>query len=121
MVRLLEDGGLEFLGRRDNQVKIRGYRVETREIEQVFLTMPGVKESAVIAVPDRRAYSLVAFVVMHRGEPFRPEALRSALRSILPQWKIPTYIFSIELLPLTLTGKIDRQRLQQHSRQILQK
>ena len=51
MVRLLADGGFEFLGRRDDQVKIRGYRVETREIELAFLQLPGVKEAAVMADP----------------------------------------------------------------------
>ena len=66
-----------------------------------------------IAVPHRKAYSLVAFVVMKHGALFRPDALRSGLRSILPQWKVPAFIYPIEELPLTLTGKIDRQLLQQ--------
>jgi acyl-coenzyme A synthetase/AMP-(fatty) acid ligase len=116
MVRLLADGGVEFLSRRDDQVKIRGYRVETREIELAFLTLPGVKEAAVMAESRVEANSLVSFVVMKQGASFQANALRSGLRLILPQWKIPAYIYPMKSLPLTLTGKIDRQLLQEYSR-----
>jgi amino acid adenylation domain-containing protein len=111
MVRLLDDGKFEFLSRRDNQVKIRGYRVETQEIERALLSLPGVKEAAVIAELRLGANALISFVVMQPGETFQPKALRGALRSVLPQWKVPAYIYGIEALPLTPTGKIDRQLL----------
>ena len=116
MVRLLADGTFEFQSRLDNQVKIRGYRVETREIELAFLTLRGVKEAAVIVGSRLEASALISFVVMKPGELFQPEALRSELRSLLPQWKVPAYIYPIETLPLTPTGKVDRQRLQDYSR-----
>lgn len=116
MVRLVDDKGLEFLGRRDTQVKINGYRVEMPEIEHALLSLPGVKEAAVIAEPRLGANALISFVVMKQGESFQPEALRRALRSVLPQWKVPAYIYPIEALPLTLTGKIDRQLLRQYLR-----
>jgi amino acid adenylation domain-containing protein len=115
MVRL-DDKGLVFLGRRDTQVKINGYRVEMPEIERALLSLPGVKEAAVIAEPRLGANALISFVVMKQGESFQPEALRGALRSVLPKWKVPAYIYSIEALPLTLTGKIDRQLLRQNLR-----
>lgn len=116
MVRRLDEAAFEFLYRRDNQVKIRGFRIETREVEQALLTLPEVKEAAVIAEPHLGANALTCFVVMQQGEVFQAEALRSALRSVLPQWKIPAYIYRAESLPLTLTGKIDRQRLHEESR-----
>ena len=114
LVRLLDDGKFEFLSRRDNQVKIRGHRVETREIELAFLTLQGVKEAAVIVDSRLEANALTSFVVMKQGELFQPEVLRSGLRSVLPQWKVPAYIYPIEFLPLTPTGKIDRQLLQEY-------
>ena len=78
-----------------------------------LLNLPGVKEAAVIAETHLGANALVSFVVMKKGELFRPEALRCALRLVLPQWKVPAFIYPIDELPLTLTGKIDRQLLQQ--------
>jgi amino acid adenylation domain-containing protein len=116
MVRRLDGETLEFLGRRDTQVKIRGYRVETREIEQAFLTLPNVKEVAVIAEPRLGANILISFVVMQPGELFGAEALRSGLKTVLPEWKIPAQICPVESLPLTLTGKVDRQLLREYSR-----
>jgi amino acid adenylation domain-containing protein len=115
-VRLLDVGKFDFVSRRDNQVKIRGHRVETGEIELAFVTAQGVKEAAVIVDSRLAANVLIAFVVMEQGELFQPEVLRSGLRSILPQWKIPAYIYPIESLPLTPNGKVDRQRLREHSR-----
>ncbi|CCV10741.1 non-ribosomal peptide synthetase [Mesorhizobium sp. STM 4661] len=114
MGRFLSDGSFEFLGRRDSQVKVRGYRVETQEIEHAFLALPAVKEAAVIAEFRQEENSLVAFVAMKQGALFQAEGLRSELRSILPQWKIPAQIHAIGSLPLTPTGKIDRQLLRQH-------
>ena len=68
MVRLLADGTFEFQNRRDNQAKIRGHRIETREIELAFLTLPAVKEAAVIVGSRLEANALISFVVMKQGE-----------------------------------------------------
>ena len=115
IVRLVHDKGLEFRGRRDAQVKIKGYRVELLEIEHALLNLPGVKEAAVITKTHFGANALASFVVMKKGESFLPEALRCALRLVLPQWKVPAFIYPIDELPLTLTGKIDRQLLQHYT------
>jgi amino acid adenylation domain-containing protein len=72
-VRLMTDGNLEFLGRRDQQVKIRGYRVELGEIETALSSCPGVARGAVaLHHQDGRGDPvLVAYVVPER----RPEAV----------------------------------------------
>lgn len=111
IVRPVAGGGFEFVGRRDTQVKIRGYRVETGEIEDAFQKLPGVQEAAIVVENRHDQNQLVSFVVMKPGESPPAGALRSALRTILPSWKIPARICQIESLPLTLTGKIDRTRL----------
>ena len=105
--------GVEFIGRQDSQVKISGYRVEIPEIEQALARLPGVAEAVVVA--DRKAGGnvLVAFVVMQVSGTFRQETLKSALRPVLPPWKIPTAIHFTDALPLTLTGKVDRQLLRE--------
>jgi acyl-coenzyme A synthetase/AMP-(fatty) acid ligase len=111
MGRLLEDGSFEFLGRRDNQVKIRGYRVELREVEQAILGFPTVGEVAVIADTLDDKSILVAFLVPAPGAAFEEKALRSALSADLSPWKIPSRIHVVASLPLTPTGKIDKQGL----------
>jgi amino acid adenylation domain-containing protein len=116
MGRLLADGAFEFLGRRDHQVKVRGYRVELREVEQALLALPGVKEVAVIAERAGDETRLVGFAVMRDGHVVTDgpaAALRAEMRLALPEWKVPARIHVVDALPLTLTGKVDRQVLGQ--------
>src|SRR5437764_2855113 len=89
VVRYLNDGTLEFLGRRDHQVKIRGYRIELGEIEAVLAQHPGVRQCAVLAredVPDNSR--LVAYVVP-RQEPLPGIELKSSLKELLPDYMVP--------------------------------
>ncbi|MGC9969935.1 MAG: amino acid adenylation domain-containing protein [Bryobacteraceae bacterium] len=106
--RLLPDGNLEFLGRRDTQVKIRGYRVELGEIEALLKTHPAVETAAVVAGGAENG-SLVACVVS-RGE-FRPAELRQHLAGRLPAYMVPSQWTPIPALPLNTSGKVDRDAL----------
>lgn len=115
MGRMLPDGRFELMGRRDGQVKIRGYRVETSEIERALMTLPGIKEAAVIALPAAEESTLAGFVVMRDGALFVAEALRAELRPVMPRWKIPAQLYPLASLPLTLTGKYDRQLLRRQA------
>jgi acyl carrier protein len=112
LVRYLQDGSIEFLGRIDHQVKIRGFRIELGEIESVLGRHPKVSDTVVIAredVPgDKR---LVAYVVAsHEPTPTFSE-LRSFLKEKLPDYMIPTALVFLDLLPLTPNGKVDRRAL----------
>ncbi len=111
LARRRPDGDLDYLGRIDSQVKVRGFRIELGEIEAALGRHPGVRESAVMvrdaAVDDRR---LVAWVVL-RGAPVAPEELREHLRRILPEHMVPADFVSLERLPLTAHGKLDRRAL----------
>ena len=110
--RFLSDGSFVFLGRRDHQVKIRGYRVDTREVESALLQLNEVCEAAVIVRKEEDEHRLVAFVVLKQGVQLDSSTLRERLRAYLPEWKIPARFQSIPSLPTTLTGKVDRQRLE---------
>ncbi|GLZ29127.1 hypothetical protein Lesp02_13170 [Lentzea sp. NBRC 105346] len=90
------DGNLEFLGRADNQVKVRGIRIEPGEIEAAL----GVP-CAVVVRDDR----LVAYVV---GS---VDGLRDRVASLLPEYMVPSVFVSLDAMPLTSTGKIDRKAL----------
>jgi len=101
-VRHLPDGRLEFLGRLDEQIKVRGFRVEPGEIEAVLREHPSVRDAAVVLRDGR----LLACVV---GD--READLKSWLRGRLPEGMIPAGFAFLDTLPLTPTGKLDRQAL----------
>ena len=108
MVRYLATGEVEFLGRMDDQVKIRGFRIELGEIEAVLLRHSGVKQAAVLAVPDPQGEkALVAYVVGAAGN----DELRSHMRGLLPDYMMPSAIIDLPKFPLNANGKIDRQAL----------
>jgi amino acid adenylation domain-containing protein len=100
-----EDGGLQFLGRRDRQVKIRGVRIELGEIEACLAQCPGVRQAAVLALRG----ALVAWVAPEEA----PDgaAVRAFLRERLPAALVPADVVRLAALPLTANGKIDRQAL----------
>ncbi|MBP2319885.1 amino acid adenylation domain-containing protein/non-ribosomal peptide synthase protein (TIGR01720 family) [Kibdelosporangium banguiense] len=95
------DAGVEFLGRTDDQVKIRGFRIEPGEVEACLLRHESVDAVAVIARDNR----LVAYVV---GP---VTGLREYLSETLPDYLVPSVFMSLDQLPLTISGKIDRKAL----------
>ncbi|WP_030326416.1 hybrid non-ribosomal peptide synthetase/type I polyketide synthase [Streptomyces sp. NRRL B-3229] len=107
-VRRRADGVLEFLGRLDDQVKVRGHRVELGEVEAALLTHPGVAR-AVVLLRDGR---LVAYAEPRTAaHALDPGEVRGFLSRTLPPYMLPARIHSFPALPLTGTGKIDRNRL----------
>jgi amino acid adenylation domain-containing protein/non-ribosomal peptide synthase protein (TIGR01720 family) len=110
------DGELVFVGRRDNQVKIRGFRIELGEIEAALLRLPSapVREAAVVALDDRGDKRLAAYVVPREDDADHDrlvDTLRSGLADMLPRHCLPSGYVVLDKLPLTQSGKIDRQAL----------
>ncbi|MEU4540350.1 amino acid adenylation domain-containing protein [Streptosporangium sp. NPDC023825] len=103
LVRWRADGLLEFLGRVDDQMKVRGFRIEPAEIEGRLLAHPGVRQAAVTAREDR----LVAYV----AGPADPAELRRDLAAALPPYMVPDVWVTLDELPVTTGGKIDRRAL----------
>jgi amino acid adenylation domain-containing protein len=116
LVRRRADGAIEFLGRIDGQIKLRGFRIELGEIEVHLRNGPGVREAAVLALPDgERGLRLVAFVGGEPGsgpgnEP-APAALRAFLKDRLPAYMVPAAFVFLDALPLNANGKADRRAL----------
>ncbi|HYN84226.1 MAG TPA: amino acid adenylation domain-containing protein, partial [Pyrinomonadaceae bacterium] len=112
LARYRVDGEIEFLGRVDHQVKIRGFRVELGEIEAVLAQHPAVGECAVLAVDESSgSKSLVAyFAARTRPAPARPE-LQEFLRKGLPEHMIPAAFVTLDALPLSPNGKVNRRAL----------
>lgn len=108
---LLPDGSLEFRGRRDFQVKIRGHRVEVGEIETRLAEHPQVKECVVTAIDDETGGKRLAAYTVHKGVQPSSSDLRQFLQKHLPDYMVPTVFVSLQSMPLTPTGKVDRRAL----------
>jgi acyl carrier protein len=106
------DGNLEFLGRLDDQVKLRGFRIELGEIEAVLNEHRDVVQSVVVLREDRTGDKrLVVYCVAATDTNLNHRDLRRHLQSRLPDYMLPSAIVSLVSLPLTRSGKLDRQAL----------
>ena len=109
---LLPDGRFEHLGRKDQQVKIRGFRIELGEIEATLNECDDVAECTVLAVEDEAGTKrLVAYVVPKRDRALNRQEIYTALAARLPEHMVPKAIITLDALPLTTNGKIDRTAL----------
>ncbi|HET8641242.1 MAG TPA: amino acid adenylation domain-containing protein [Pseudonocardiaceae bacterium] len=112
LARFRRDGLLEFVGRRDGQVKIRGHRVELAEVESVLIGHPSVDSVAVVAQPDHAGFlRLVAYVVAGPPSTVAGPPLREFALARLPGYLVPSVFVTIDRLPMTARGKVDRGAL----------
>ena len=111
-VRLRADGALDYLGRIDQQVQIRGCRVELGEVERALEDHPAADQVAVLAPADEQDdRQLIAFVQPKSGKDLSAESLHDFVRKTLPTYMLPSRYDIVSALPLTPSGKVDRQRL----------
>jgi acyl-coenzyme A synthetase/AMP-(fatty) acid ligase/aryl carrier-like protein len=108
--RFLDDGNIQFLGRKDGQEKIRGNRVELGEIETVLRAHPAVREAAVVVgtSASRKTKTLAAYFC---PKEVSAASVRDHLAAELPGYMIPALLIPLEHLPHTPSGKIDRRVL----------
>ena len=108
--RVLADGGIEFLGRRDAQVKIGGHRIELAEVEARLQAVPEILEAVAFPVTDSGGNQRLVAAYRHgaaRGE----NEVRAALAAHLPSYMVPGLLLPLERMPLTKNGKVDRKEL----------
>ena len=106
LARFLADGNIEYAGRNDFQVKLRGYRIELGEIELTLAQHRDVSEAVVLA--NER---LTAYVVLNEVGTANAKQLKEFLRERLPEYMVPSSFVLLDALPLTTTGKVDRNAL----------
>ncbi|WP_367866609.1 non-ribosomal peptide synthase/polyketide synthase [Pedobacter sp. WC2423] len=106
----LPDGNIEYLGRIDDQVKIRGYRIELGEIENVLQQNEGVKHAVVLVKSDDRGHKQLVGYIVPEGS-FDKGLLIAYLKDRLPDYMVPALWVSLDQLPLTSNGKVDKKML----------
>ncbi|MCO7190826.1 non-ribosomal peptide synthetase [Pseudoalteromonas sp. XMcav2-N-2] len=109
--RLLHNGELEIAGRIDQQVKVRGFRIEPEEIAQHLTLHPQVRQSCILALQQSGKTYLHACYVAEPDCEISAQTLQSYLAERLPYYMVPTRWSEREVLPLNVSGKIDKQRL----------
>ncbi|WP_313918941.1 non-ribosomal peptide synthetase [Tahibacter sp.] len=109
----LADGRMRFLGRRDGMVKLRGYRIEFAEIEAGLRAADGVAAAAAYVIDDRLFAAVVPSAGAACDMPQWGDQLRATLATRLPAYMVPSQINSIDALPTSSSGKLDRRRLPQ--------
>ncbi len=108
LVRIKENGDIEYHGRIDNQVKLRGLRVELGEIENVIGTYPGIKSTIVIVIKKETEYLAAYFTADNKID---IEDLKAHLSSQLTAYMVPQAFMQLDEMPLTANGKIDKKAL----------
>jgi long-chain acyl-CoA synthetase len=108
------DGYFYITDRKKDMLLVNGINVYPREIEEVIYQFPGIKEVAVIGVPDvRKGEQPVAFVAAAEGQTLDEKALSQFIRSKLADYKVPKRIVFMPALPRNATGKILKTALRQ--------
>ena len=107
-----EEGYLYFVGRMDDVIKSRGEKVAPREVETALMNIAGVKEAAVIGIPDEvLGQAVKAFVVLESGAALAERDLQKLCRGRLEPVMVPKHIVTVPSLPKTDTGKIRKLEL----------
>lgn len=123
MGRMLEDGSLLLIGRMDRQVKINGQRLELGDVEAALTqSIPEHFKVFVDLIGNAGRKELAAYVspngIEKEGKatitPMSDNEVASSIatmRQNYPLHMVPKHLFSLKGFPITLTGKIDRQKL----------
>ncbi|WP_411082251.1 amino acid adenylation domain-containing protein [Streptomyces sp. cmx-18-6] len=112
LVRRGHDGVLHYVARADQQIKLRGHRIEPAEIEAALLTDPSVRAACVLVREDLPGdRTLTAYVVPAPGHTVTPDLLTAHLGRRLPAYLVPSAFQTLDALPLTANGKLDRAAL----------
>ncbi len=114
VARWLPDGNIEYLGREDHQVKIRGLRIELGEIENTIRDCPGVTDCVCVARKYSENVILIIAYLVCRSE-VEIDGLKHYLKKYLPDYSIPNHFEVLDKMPLTPSGKADRQALPEPS------
>ncbi|MCW7760649.1 non-ribosomal peptide synthetase [Photorhabdus luminescens] len=108
--RLKSDGTLEFLGRNDDQIKLRGFRIELAEIDAKLRVLPDV-QNAIAVVREIEPGNKQIIAYLQTPQSLLVEQIREQLRHQLPHYMIPSAFVCLDAFPVSITGKVDKEKL----------
>ncbi|MFI7134839.1 AMP-binding protein [Nonomuraea sp. NPDC050153] len=115
LVRIKQNGRIDFLGRVDNQLKIRGFRISPEEVERAAGAVPGVVAVAAVGVRDATGVMRLALAIATNQEWIGALSARSQMREalalVLPEYMLPDAVVVVERLPVNAHGKVDYGRV----------
>lgn len=110
IVRFMEDGNIQFIGRRDAQVKVRGFRVELTEVEEIIRRFEGIKDATVAAFDDPSGGKFIAAYIVSDSE-IDVDALGAFIREEKPPYMVPAVTMQIDRIPLNQNQKVNKKAL----------
>ncbi|MFZ0498309.1 MAG: class I adenylate-forming enzyme family protein [Steroidobacteraceae bacterium] len=112
LFRMDAEGYLYFVGRTDDIIKTRGEKVSPVEVENALHRVPGVREAAVVGVPDERlGQAIRAYVVADPSAGLTVQSLRADSAAFLEPYMVPTQVILCDSLPRNPNGKVNKQIL----------
>ncbi len=119
IVRLLPQGEIEFIGRRDGQVKVRGFRIELTEVEEVIRRFDGIKDATVTAFDDPAGGKFLAAYVVS-DDAVDVQKLNDFICSEKPAYMVPAATMQIPAIPYNQNQKVNKRALPEPKRGGLQ-
>jgi long-chain acyl-CoA synthetase len=112
LFRADDEGYLYFVGRKDDIIKSRGEKVAPKEVENVLYEMPGIREAAIIGVPDPvLGMAIKAVVAVEAGMTLTERDVIRHCQKRLEEFMVPKYVEFRETLPKSHNGKISRSQV----------
>ncbi|HHX97734.1 MAG: AMP-binding protein [Kiritimatiellia bacterium] len=116
-----ENGYYRITGRIKDIIIRGGENISPKEIEDLVLTLPAVQDVQVVGAPDEKYGEIpVAFVILRDGQTLAEEDVRQHVRQHLAAYKMPRYVFFVDAFPLTASGKIQKFKLREESRELVE-
>ncbi len=110
IVRYLEDGNIEFIGRKDGQVKIRGFRIELTEVEKVIRDYPDIKDCTVAAFDSPSGGKFIAAYIVSE-KTISIDSLNAFIYERKPPYMVPEVTMQIDSIPLNQNSKVNKRAL----------
>ncbi|WP_454690454.1 class I adenylate-forming enzyme family protein [Achromobacter aloeverae] len=116
---LRPDGFLKFLGRYKEMLKVGGENVSPAALEQELAELvPSIEQIAVVGVFDPRLTEVpCAYVVPKPGMECTLEDVQARCKGKIASFKIPRYVISVDTLPMTASGKVQRVILRDRAKE----
>ncbi|MDO4802021.1 MAG: SDR family oxidoreductase, partial [Prevotellaceae bacterium] len=110
-VRWTADGNIEYIGRMDGQVKLRGLRIELGEVDTMMSRFPSIRQAAAAVREVAGSQHLCGYFTVNEGMTVNEDELKEFMRQNLTDFMIPDFFVSLDTMPLTPNGKIDKKKL----------